>query len=386
MHRSFFSEVKVMMGSFVLMALTLGSFALVRADSAPPKDDSNATQSAATPATQDWGKIQADFGVLQASSPDDPASKGLVASLVAETHDFAEKYPADPHAPNAAMLWAQLGDMMTARQWTGGPSEEEITQAFDKLAVDPSVPKDRRAEIRAMELSRAMQQAAQGGTDSAAQWAAMEDGFARFKKEFGADFSFDQTTPALSMLRDEQISILASSPDSARYEALLQKLAAYPDPQVATLAQQQIEAQKQLAILRTKPLDLKYTSVNGTPVDVAKLRGKVVLIDFWATWCGPCVGEVPDVVAAYNKYHGQGFDVVGVSLDQDKDKLQSFTKEHGMTWPQYFDGQGWDNKISKSFGIQAIPAMWLVDKQGMLVTTNASDGLADRVEKLLKAP
>jgi thiol-disulfide isomerase/thioredoxin len=134
----------------------------------------------------------------------------------------------------------------------------------------------------------------------------------------------------------------------------------------------------------TKPLDLKFTSVSGKAVDISTLRGKVVLVDFWATWCPPCRGEVPNVVATYKKYHDKGFEIIGISLDQDKNALLAFTKEHDMTWPQYFDGQGWDNKISGGFGITAIPAMWLVGKDGKLITTDAREDLAGNVEKALK--
>ena len=86
------------------------------------------------------------------------------------------------------------------------------------------------------------------------------------------------------------------------------------------------------------------------------------------------------------KYHDQGFEVLGISLDQDKDALLSFTKENGMVWPQYFDGKGWDNTISKSFGIDSIPAMWLVGKDGKVVTTDARGDLDGQVATLLKAP
>ncbi len=116
------------------------------------------------------------------------------------------------------------------------------------------------------------------------------------------------------------------------------------------------------------------------------MRGKVVLVDFWATWCPPCRDEVPDVVAAYKKYHAQGFEVVGISLDQDKEALVSYTKDKGMAWPQYFDGKGWDNAISTKFGIDSIPAMWLLDKKGMIVSTDARDNLDAEIAKLLAAP
>jgi len=118
-------------------------------------------------------------------------------------------------------------------------------------------------------------------------------------------------------------------------------------------------------------------------VDLATLKGKVVMVDFWATWCGPCVGEVPNVKAAYKRLHANGFEIVGISLDSEKDKLENFVKENDMAWPQYFDGQGWTNKISMRYGINSIPAMWLVDKQGKLRDMNGRDGLEEKVQKLL---
>jgi hypothetical protein len=92
------------------------------------------------------------------------------------------------------------------------------------------------------------------------------------------------------------------------------------------------------------------------------------------------------VVEAYNRYHDRGFEVVGVSLDQDQNTLLSFTQQNGMDWPQYFDGKGWDNEIARSHGIDGIPAMWLVGKDGCLITTNARGDLDGRVERALAAP
>ncbi|HRH95785.1 MAG TPA: TlpA disulfide reductase family protein, partial [Prosthecobacter sp.] len=111
--------------------------------------------------------------------------------------------------------------------------------------------------------------------------------------------------------------------------------------------------------------------------------GKVVLIDFWATWCGPCVAEIPNVLATYNKLHEKGFEIIGISLDSDKKELTDFIKDKEMPWPQYFDGKGWDNKISSSFGIRSIPAMWLVGKDGKLVSTNVRGQLEAAVEREL---
>jgi thiol-disulfide isomerase/thioredoxin len=132
-----------------------------------------------------------------------------------------------------------------------------------------------------------------------------------------------------------------------------------------------------------QPLDIKFHSVDGKDVDLAKLKGKVVLVDFWATWCGPCVGEIPHVKAAYEKLNPKGFEIVGISLDNDKAKLEAFTKQQGMTWPQFCDGKGWKNSISTKYGIRSIPAMWLVDKKGNLVDKNGRQDLEAKVEKLL---
>jgi thiol-disulfide isomerase/thioredoxin len=130
-------------------------------------------------------------------------------------------------------------------------------------------------------------------------------------------------------------------------------------------------------------LDLAFTAVDGRAVDLSRLQGKVVLVDFWATWCPPCRGEVPNVRQIYEKYHAKGFEIVGISLDNDKDSLQHFVAENKMEWPQYFDGLQWKNKYARQFGIESIPTMWLVDKTGKLREMNAREDLAGNVEKLL---
>jgi thiol-disulfide isomerase/thioredoxin len=110
----------------------------------------------------------------------------------------------------------------------------------------------------------------------------------------------------------------------------------------------------------------------------------VVLVDFWASWCGPCIGEMPNVVSTYQKLHGKGFEILGISLDQDKAAMEAALTKHEMTWTQYFDGAGWQNKISSAFGIQSIPAAWLIDKKGMLRETGLrGEALGAGVEKLL---
>jgi thiol-disulfide isomerase/thioredoxin len=109
------------------------------------------------------------------------------------------------------------------------------------------------------------------------------------------------------------------------------------------------------------------TSLGGQPLSVAANRGKVTLIDFWAAWCPPCRAELPNVTAIYRTYHAQGFDIVGISLDDDREALVSFTQARGMAWPQYFDGKGWDNKLAKKYGVQSIPMTYLLDRHGIII-------------------
>ena len=113
--------------------------------------------------------------------------------------------------------------------------------------------------------------------------------------------------------------------------------------------------------------DFNEKDVAGKPISIANDKGKVVLVDFWATWCGPCRAELPNVLATYNKYHDKGFEIVGISLDQDQAKLADFTKSMNMPWPQIFDGQGWQNKLAVKYGIESIPATFLLDGEGKII-------------------
>ena len=117
--------------------------------------------------------------------------------------------------------------------------------------------------------------------------------------------------------------------------------------------------------------DFSATDLDGKPISIEAYRGKVVLVDFWAVWCGPCIAEMPNVKKVYEKYKDKGFDIIGISLDTDGTRLRDFLKENDIPWRQVFSGEGWDSPVSRQYGIYSIPNMWLIDKEGKLISNSA---------------
>jgi peroxiredoxin len=117
--------------------------------------------------------------------------------------------------------------------------------------------------------------------------------------------------------------------------------------------------------------DIAMTDPDGNVRKLSDLRGKVVLIDFWASWCGPCRRENPNVVRAYEQFKSRGFEVFSVSLDQNADRWKAAIAQDGLIWPNHVcDLQGWQNAASRAYGVSSIPHALLVDQEGTIVATH----------------
>ncbi|MCC7331776.1 MAG: AhpC/TSA family protein [Flavobacteriales bacterium] len=147
---------------------------------------------------------------------------------------------------------------------------------------------------------------------------------------------------------------------------------------------------ERLALLKSTEVGVKapefsQNDTSGNPISLSEFKGKYVLIDFWASWCGPCRAENPNVVAAYKKFNKKGFEIFGVSLDENKAKWIDAIHQDKLTWKQVSDLKGWGNEVAKMYGVNSIPHSILLDKEGTIVAKNLrGDELHKKLAEVLE--
>ncbi len=300
--------------------------------------------------------------------------------------DFIEKYPADPRRGEAILALTrnfrpvikEMGDVR-AKGWEAVVRDEAAEKAWsarigtlvEGLMTAPGVTETVR------------QSAFENWVDGARAVIGPDGNPAEFRRRLDVLRGKYPESRSIQVGEWQYINRLRRF-DSAAVGPWLRQVAAWPQAEIAAWAKGELAVEG----LREKPMDLKFTAVDGREVDFAKLRGKVVLLDFWATWCGPCIAEIPNVRAAYDRYHDKGFEVIAVSLDRkgDRQKLVDFVQKEQLPWPQHYvlNEQG-RNELADQYGIMAIPAMFLLDQSGRLVATDArGPKLEAEVKRLLK--
>ena len=152
----------------------------------------------------------------------------------------------------------------------------------------------------------------------------------------------------------------------------------------ATAALDDLPSMRQLSA-GNEPIPFNVKDINGKALTLANYKGKVVLLDFWATWCMPCKVEMPNVLRIHEKFNKKGFEIIGISLDSDRAAFDKYIKSNGMSWPQYFDGRGWQNGVAEMYKVRAIPATYLIDRQGKIRYRSLRGAELERAVEMLLA-
>ncbi|MFM1768954.1 MAG: hypothetical protein RJA22_1483 [Verrucomicrobiota bacterium] len=293
----------------------------------------------------------------------------LTATAAERARDFYTRFP--DHAQAALARERE-------RELLGVSAQLGNTNALTRLAAltearlkDPSLPEEERLALRLEQLQQSLE--ADPGTNPVARVDALEKSVRALRKEFT-----NNTEVVGLLLAVAQGRLSLGQTDQAR--ALAVEVAdAIADPDIQEAAQALLKNIQRVG----QPLALKFKAIDGRDVDLAALRGKVVLIDFWATWCGPCMAEMPKVKALHEKENPRGFEIIGISLDRDRKALERILARDKIPWPQHMEAAPGAEKFSDNFGIESIPTLWLIDKKGNLRDLNAIEDLEGKVAKLL---
>ena len=131
--------------------------------------------------------------------------------------------------------------------------------------------------------------------------------------------------------------------------------------------------------------ELSLPSMTGDTIKLSNIKGKIILIDFWASWCAPCRRNNPFLVYLYKKYKSKGLEIYGLSIDDEKERWLKAVRKDKLLWPQVMDNKGWDSPSALSYGVDAIPANFLLDKNRILIARNLEGlDLEKKIKELLK--
>ena len=316
--------------------------------------------------------------------------EGVFAASSELTVALGEKFLRD--FPQDGRRWDVIATMLSSRRNFSGPDADARKTAwqarshelFQLVAKDASVPAEAVAKVAGSALYSGLS-ANNPSADLGRAGAAIELLATRAS-----------AAPGRPMAERSYLEALHTS-DPAAALARARTLVAGSNVDVAETARLWLHSVE----FKSKPLDLKFPDLDGREIDLAQYRGKVVLLDFWATWCVPCMEQMPHLVETYRKYHAKGFEVIGVTddipprdpanprrVEKTVPMLKEFLAQHGMAWPQLWDTRTrtapGPKGLLQQFGVRSLPTYLLFDRNGMFVTSDLKGEKLDReLERLL---
>ena len=368
-------------------------------------DSSGKAEAAADP---DWAAFQQ--AMQPPPSPKDTDYAGrirwgmmFVQGVLTTGQNFYDRHPADPRRWDCVMqMVKQFGS------WTGGINGREDGKNAANAVFSEAARAQWAIKLQALQIAGIAapdisetnrlileQQTLVGLRNLAAKAAPTERvaALAAVKAEVDRLAAKYPNEPLMGSLASGYIkSMERAGATREEIQAQWAAFAAYPGTALVNAAPagaREAAARQQLGDRAKRPIELAFTAIDGRKVDLRDLRGKVVLVEFWATWCAPCKEEIPNLKKLYAAYHAKGFEIVGITLENarlaDADTalereqklakarqvLIDFIAKNEMPWPQYFDGKYRQNTIAVDYLINTIPAMFLIGKDGRIITTHA---------------
>ncbi|SFJ46962.1 TlpA family protein disulfide reductase [Planctomicrobium piriforme] len=337
----------------------------------------------AVPETNDDKALQMFLQRLVQTQPDEPTPAGITGHLNkidGVVGKIMAKPISDPFYRSVAELRLQIYKVLAD---LGDKDAKARTDAYLKelaASTRPGVPDlSKRFLLQARVENIA-------DLDEAAQKALVADIVAMVKAVPKGDDEALQFSVQMAMTVGELLQRADSPVAPAAFASIVEVIKARNDERLTDLVSSMEGTMRRLQ-LPGNPIEIQGKTVDGKPFNINELKGKVVLVDFWATWCGPCIAEMPHLKELYEAYHAKGFEVVGISLDSERAELERFLEVKEIKWPILFEegeGASWDNKTAQYYGISAIPAMILVNREGKVVSTSLrGPALDEELAKLL---
>ncbi|HUV38979.1 MAG TPA: redoxin domain-containing protein [Planctomycetota bacterium] len=289
---------------------------------------------------------------------------GEVATrLIAQCKGYREKYPEGKHTPEVLALLAR-GQAMLARVTDSKAKMTEAAETAQQVITDyPDSPGAAEATVVVME---------------GALWNRQYDDVLEQAAKTIEKYPDSTAVPAALYCRALEYDKLHKDEEAtATLETIVKdhRKSDYYDRAERWLFYRKLKGTE---------MNLQFVASDGRRVDFRKLRGKVVLVHFWASWCPYCVDEIPALVTLERELRGDGFCIVGISMNWGKTGTQRFMEKAGMTWPEYHDGKQWKNPIAQKYRVNSIPQTFLIDKQGKIREIGLhGDSLAEAARKLL---